>query len=71
MATDMAVVRISYSTMFSKMPVSVGTIAEPKKKTNQMQVKVKLTDVKNGIGNENSAAKDPIITQRPKDSFEL
>ena len=67
MATDMAVVRISYSTMFSKMPVSVGTTAEPKKKTNQMQVKVKLTDDKNGIGNENSAAKHPITTQRPKD----
>jgi hypothetical protein len=57
--------------MLSKIPVRVGTTADPKKNTNQMQVKVRLTDFKNGIGKAVNAAIPPINTQRPNDSREL
>jgi hypothetical protein len=57
--------------MLSKIPVRVGTTADPKKKTNQIQVNVRLTDFKNGIGKAVNAAIPPITVQRPNDSREL
>lgn len=53
------------------MPVSVGTIAEPKKKTNHMHVNVIFTLFKNGIGSDVNDASKPIIAQRPKDFFDV
>jgi hypothetical protein len=57
--------------MLSKIPVRVGTTADPKKKTNQIQVNVRLTDFKNGIGKAVNAAIPPITVHRPNDSREL
>jgi hypothetical protein len=57
--------------MFSKIPVSVGTIKDPQKNTSHMQRNVVFTVFRKGIGKAITVATALIITQRPKDYLDL
>ena len=70
-AIELAVVLRSTSTEFSIIPVIVGKILAPKKKTNQRHMYTRYLCSMKGTGKANIDAHAPSITQSPNAFGEL